>query len=81
MLISNNLRSLHFWRKENLVKNQKVSKSYENECGENFLSRFMFLLTTKLVKNVDIWARIYFNFLKRILQETWNSFNTEFQPQ
>ena len=30
-LISNNRASFHLWRKENLVKHQKVSKYYEND--------------------------------------------------
>ena len=32
MLISNNHPSFHLWRKENLVKDQKVSKYYETHC-------------------------------------------------
>ena len=31
MFINNNRASFHLWRKENLVKHQKVSK-YENGC-------------------------------------------------
>ena len=32
MFISNNRPSFHLWGKENLVKHQKVSKYYENDC-------------------------------------------------
>ena len=32
MFISNNRTLLHLWRKENLIKHQKVSKYYENDC-------------------------------------------------
>ena len=32
MFISNNRASFHLWWKENLVKHQKVSKYYENDC-------------------------------------------------
>ena len=32
MLISNNRALFHLWWKENLVKHQKVSKYYENDC-------------------------------------------------
>ena len=32
MFISNKRTSVHLWRKENLVKHQKVSKYYENDC-------------------------------------------------
>ena len=31
--ITNNLVSFHLWWKENLVKYQKVSKFYENDCS------------------------------------------------
>ena len=46
-----------------------------------FLYLFMFLLTTKLVKNSDISARIFFIFLKNVFKQTWNSFNTKFEPK
>ena len=32
MFISNNRASFHLWSKENLVKHQRVSKYYENDC-------------------------------------------------
>ena len=32
MYLSNNCASFHLWWKENLVKHQKVSKYYENDC-------------------------------------------------
>ena len=32
MFISNNRPSFHLWLNENLVKHQKVSKYYENDC-------------------------------------------------
>ena len=32
MFISNNGQSFHLWRKEDLVKHQKVSDSYETDC-------------------------------------------------
>ena len=35
MFISNNRASFHLWWKKNLVKNQKVSKYYENDCRFN----------------------------------------------
>ena len=41
----------------------------------------MFSLTSKLVKNSDISARIFFIFLKNVFKQTGNSFNTKFQPQ
>ena len=33
MIISSNLASFHLWWKENLIKHQKVSKYYENDCS------------------------------------------------
>ena len=32
MLITNNRAPFHLWWKENLVKHQKISKYYENDC-------------------------------------------------
>ena len=32
MFITNNHASFHFWRKENLVKHQKVSKYNDDDC-------------------------------------------------
>ena len=37
MFIANNRVSFHLWWKENLVRHQKVSKHYENDCrSSNF---------------------------------------------
>ena len=41
----------------------------------------MLLLATKCVKNSHIYARIFLIFLKNVLKQTWNSFNTKFQAQ
>ena len=81
MFISNNRLSFHLWRKENLVKHRKVSKYYETDCLQNFLLLFMFLLTTKFVKNSHIQARVFFIFLKNVSKQSCDSFNTKFQPQ
>ena len=43
----------YVWKK-NLAKHWKVSKYYETDCLQNFLLLFMFLLTTKFVKNSHI---------------------------
>ena len=37
VFISNNRASFHLWWKENLVKHQKVSKYYENDCSSEDL--------------------------------------------
>ena len=67
--MSNNRPSFHLWRKENLVKHEKVSKYYENDCLQNFLSLFMSLLTAKFVRNSHTDARIYFFFLKNVVRK------------
>ena len=40
MLISNNCTSFLLWWKENLVKHQRVSKHYGNDCLQNFLLHY-----------------------------------------
>ena len=81
ILISNNRPSFHLWWKENLAKLQQVSKYYEKDCLQIFLLLFMSLLPTKFVKNSHIWGKIYLIFLKNVLKQTRNSFNTKFQAQ
>ena len=41
-------------KKKNLVKQQKVSKYYENDCLQSFPLLVMFLLTAPSVKNSHI---------------------------
>ena len=67
--MSNNRPSFHLWRRKNLVKHEKVSKYYENDCLQNFLSLFMSLLTAKFVRNSHTDARIYFFFLKNVVRK------------
>ena len=81
MFISNNLPSFHLRWKKNLVKYWKVSKDAETDCLQNFLFLFMFLLTAKFVKNSHIQSRTFFIFLKNVLKQIWNYFNTKFKPQ
>ena len=64
MFQSNNRTSFHLWPKNNLIKQQNVSKYYENDCLQNFIWFFMSLLITKLVKNNYVWDRIAFIFQK-----------------
>ena len=54
MFISNNHKSFHFWWEENLVKHQKVTKYYKNDCLKKFLSLFMSISTAQVVKNVSV---------------------------
>ena len=46
-----------------------------------FFSAFMSLLTAPFVKKIHILARVYFIFLKNILDQTWKSCNTKIGPQ
>ena len=41
----------------------------------------MFLLTVKLVKHSQIYARTFFTCLKNVQKHAGNFFNTKFQPQ
>ena len=45
MFISNHRATFHLWRKENLLRHQKVLNYYENDCLQNFLLLFVSLLT------------------------------------
>ena len=81
MFIADNHASFHLWWKENLLNHQKVSKYYEHDCLESFLLLFMFLLTALIANNSHILARIYFIFLKNILDQSWKAFNAQFGPQ
>ena len=51
--------------KRKLTKHQKVSKYYVHHCLKNFFSLFISLLTASIVKNSEILAEIYFDFLKK----------------
>ena len=59
----------------------KVSKYYEIDYLRKFLLLFKFVLTAKLVKNIYILGGIFVIFLKNVLKQTLNSFNTKFHPQ
>ena len=51
--INNNCASFHLWGKENLVKNQKISKYSENDCG----SRKCHLCLCRLEVQVESFDR------------------------
>ena len=79
---TNNQKSFHLWWRENLLKLQKFSKYYETHCLQTFLLLFMFFfLTAKLIKKCHFQAKTFFTFVKSVLNQTWNSVNTKFQPQ
>ena len=50
MFISYNRSPFHFWWKEHLIKHQKVSKYYENDC-----SCFWVKLSLDIVLLIDFW--------------------------
>ena len=81
MFITNNHTSFYLWRKENLVKHQKVSKYYDCDCLQNIILLFMSLLTGPVVKNSHLLAGIYFFFLKNAIDQTLKAFSTKFGPQ
>ena len=58
MFITNNHASFHLWRKENLVKHQKVSKDDENDFLEKFILILTSLLKAPVVKKSHIYDRI-----------------------
>ena len=64
-----------------MIKHHEVSKYYDTDWLQNFLLLFMFASTTKFVKNSHISARLISTFLKNVLKQSWNSFNTNFKPQ
>ena len=81
ILISNNRPSFHLWWNESLGKLQQVSKYAQKDCLLIFLLLLMSLLETKFFKSSHILGKIYLIFLKNVLKQTRNSFNTKFQAQ
>ena len=81
MFVSNNCPSFNLWWKKNLVKHRKVKQHYGIDYLKKFALLFMFLITTKFVKNRHISARVSFIFLKNVIKLTWNFFNSKFQRQ
>ena len=81
MFISSNRTLFQFWQLDNLEKHQNVSKYYNSDCLKNIIFLFLSLLTTKLVKESHIKARMLIIFLNIVLKQPWNSFNNKFQYQ
>ena len=66
MFITNNEDSFHLWRKKNLVKHQKASKYYGQDCSlANLNSRTKFEVTLKFLHikllGKGIQEKQYFN--------------------
>ena len=66
MFISNNRASFHLWWKENLVKHQRVSKYYENDCC--LVSRGCMVSTSSWVQ---ILLRTIFYLARKNLCSKW----------
>ena len=62
VFLGNNRAWFHFWGKENLVKQQKVLKYYENDCLQIFFLLFMSVLTVPIVKNVTFRLELTLSF-------------------
>ena len=67
MLISNNRPSFHLWGKKNLVKHQKVSKYYENDCS----------LKVNSVSKLDLRYYQKIRFLVKVLRNSMNVYVPE----
>ena len=84
-------RIYHVYKKQSLIvslvvkgKFGKISKSLKilwNWLSTKFSFAFMLLLTTDFVKNSLVYCRISFIFLKDVLNQTRNAFNTKFRYQ
>ena len=58
-----------------------MTKYYVHDCLKNFLLLFMPFITAQIVKNSHYLTGIYLIFLKNILDQTWETFNTKSRPQ
>ena len=56
------------WGKKSLFNHEKVSKNNGQDCLENVLLLFIFLLSVLIVKD------------SHILDQTWKAFNTKLGP-
>ena len=72
MFISNNRPWFYLWRKENLVKHQKVSKYYETDCSyKNYILPCFFLIRRKML------TQPYSFIINKITRSLNNFFCTE----
>ena len=79
-LITNNHTSFSLRWKENSHNFQKVTKHYERDCLQNFSLLFRSLSSALIVRKSHILAVIYLFFVKIVLEQTWKTFNTKFEP-
>ena len=70
MFFIDNHYLFHFLGKENLVKHQKVSQYYGQDCLKNITLFFMSLLRAAIFKTNQFLVEIYFIFLKNVLTQT-----------
>ena len=71
----------HLRWKENLAKNQKVSKYHDLHFLQNFILLFISLLASPIVKIGHVLAGAKFVFLRNELDQTWKSYYIKFGPQ
>ena len=60
---------------------KSLKKNYEHDCLQNSVLLFVSFLTALIVENSQILAKIFFIFLKNVLDQTWKAFNTKFGRQ
>ena len=64
MFITNNKILFHLWRMKNLVKHEKISKYYDQDCLKNILLPFMSSLRAPIFKSSLFLVQIFITFLK-----------------
>ena len=68
MFVSNNRASFHLWWIENLIKYEKVSKYYENDCGQTSATE----LLQKWLNALIIFAKnLHFRCLTSFWMHIW----------
>ena len=77
MFFIDNHDLFHFSGKENLVKHQKVSKCYGQDCLKNITLFFMSLLRAAIFKTNHFFVEIYFIFLKKRLNSNLKGFQNQ----
>ena len=77
MFVTNNHNWFHMFWKTNLLKHQKVSKHYDQDCLKNFILHFMPLLRALII----LWLKFSLSFWKHVVDQTSTAFNTKFWPQ
>ena len=77
MFITNNQDSFQLWGKGNLVKHQKVSNYYDQDCLKNFRLYFMSLIRSPIFENSHFPAEVFFIFLNTRPRSNFKGFQYE----